>query len=361
MAAGCNTGLLTDSESTGAVSFGLAREAVAGTGASSIGTQSVSTSSAGGPGSAVIGDVEITYDLVEAHHEELGWIELSSSERTENLFPAGSVDSLVSIDSLDPGHYTQIRLSIVAARVQVDGSWESMKVPGEKLKLVDDFDVTPGYLTKLTLVFNSENSVVIAGASGHILLKPVVRLQVNHVPRYQVVLNGGEAEPAEPISSTRSVEEFYGYGQLEAGGLIAEGLTTYRVGKVFLYQESLTGDVFVVFVQNTSGTGSGTTDALTVDLSVDGSDDIASRAQVAVSDDSGELDLTRTSAEGQWKWIREAKTDGGVVTTPTGPWSFTARLVSQTGMTDWRFRDASGSEYSAGIDPDSTITLLKNY
>lgn len=365
--AGCSHGGVAQSDVTqsqGTVTFSIRGGGAIGSSAQPFGTSSISSSGKPSWVNPDIGEVEITYDLVEVHEEELGWIELSSEERTESLSNEENVDTFADVTELQAGHYTQIRLSIVAARVEIDGTWRSMRVPSEKLKLVGEFDIQPGALTRLTLLFDADASVVVAGNSGQVLLKPVVKLAVESAPQFELFINDGTPRPISPISDTKSMEEFYGYADLQANGLIDAGLTTYRVGKVFLYHEASTGEVFIVFVQNTSGDGSNTGfDELELNFSINGSEDISGYCTAVIIDDDSqnEIDLTRTSGEAYWRWLPEVKTDGGAISTPAGSWTFMSTLIAKVGLEDWVYRDGSGTEFSAGVDPGATITVRKNF
>ncbi len=76
---------------------------------------------------------------------------------------------------LDPGQYGQVRLSIDKAQVTVQGQTLDARVPSGRLKIVGGFSLDAGGTTIVTLDFDAEKSVVIAG-KRNVLIKPVIKM-----------------------------------------------------------------------------------------------------------------------------------------------------------------------------------------
>lgn len=378
MLAGCSAGIFSSSAQSGAQSdsrdesesraqsINESAISVALTDASTAETQSgavstLSPSSGDGPpsgsappsgSSAEIEGVQVTHSRIEVHHAEQGWFAISTDTETTKLSATGRVNEFMNIGELPDGEYSQIRLTIESAEATVNGSEEAVTVPSGALKLVEEFRVKAGYLTELTLVFDAQESIVVAGASGKVLLKPVVKLDSAFIPRFQARVNGGTFEVVTPESSQAAVEDYYDYRFPSPRGPV-RSLVTPRVGKIFLYEEQASGELYVIFL--TQGRGV----QLNLDLSIDGNDDISDLASVPVSDESGELSASR-DPEATWNIVTRA-IDGGVLDIRPESWEMTARLLRERRMRDWVYHSADGNQLSAGTNRGATITLRRNF
>lgn len=79
---------------------------------------------------------------------------------------------------------TQIRMSIDEVVVTHLGEEKIAELPGDKLKVVRPFDVVADQATVLTLDFDANQSVVIAG-NGQVRFKPTVKLLIRKEDRGQ--------------------------------------------------------------------------------------------------------------------------------------------------------------------------------
>ena len=99
---------------------------------------------------------------------------------------------------LDPGQYNQVRLLIDNAEVTVKGEAVIARVPSDRLRIVGGFSLEAGETTILTLDFDAEKSVVIAG-TRNVLIKPVIKMLTRRGDRpLNESLEVGEATEAEP-------------------------------------------------------------------------------------------------------------------------------------------------------------------
>ncbi len=142
--------------------------------------------------------VYVTIARIEVHHDTDGsWETVAEPGETFNLLElVGGVRAPLGVTSLDPGHYTQMRLIIGEtadaglnlfsephpfANYVIDGEdvIHTLKVPSGTntgLKIVNGFDIGAGQNTDILLDFDAKRSVVKAGKSGQYLLKPTVKV-----------------------------------------------------------------------------------------------------------------------------------------------------------------------------------------
>lgn len=319
-----------------------------------------------------ISSVHVTFGSVEVHRAGGGWTTLADSAGDAELTALTDVGAKVGLADLPEGHYTQLRLIITGATAVIDGETVTLTVPSGRLYLVAEFDIAAGIETTLTLTFDARRSVVIAGGSGKVLLKPVLKLDVGMTaepqPQYTIqspAVNGGEPLEVAPLSRAESAEDFYGYVGPDALGLEDEGLTAPDVSKLFLYENTNDGSLHAMFVHNVLDLSrSGVAAQLALNLILNGLDDLAGLATATVSDDNMELSVARTGAEGDWRWS-PAHTDGGVLSLGAGAgttWALTAEVQSGfTGFSAWVFRDASGTEHDLGLAAGATVTVEKHW
>lgn len=122
--------------------------------------------------------VEIVAEQVQVHSASTGeWITVVEEPVTFDLIAVAGIEEVLGSGTLEPGEYTQIRLTITSTTLTVDGEQIEATVPGETLRIVRPFTIEAGETTIATLDFNAEKSVVAQG-TGRYLLKPVVTLLV---------------------------------------------------------------------------------------------------------------------------------------------------------------------------------------
>jgi hypothetical protein len=131
---------------------------------------------------------------IEAHMAEgVGWTNIAEDPGEfdlKELFIYQLEDFLAS-QIVTAGKYTQLRFDVETVTIVVDGEEAEAKVPSGKIKLVGEFEVPDGGITKVTLDFNGEKSVLAipgweGGEGPEYIFKPVIKLLVN-----------GEPQPAE--------------------------------------------------------------------------------------------------------------------------------------------------------------------
>ena len=131
-----------------------------------------------------ISSIDITASVIEIHKagdggEEGEWIALNITMPVFDLIELkeGGLEETLAAGNVTAGKYTQIRMTIEAVEVILDGQSQDATVPSGKLKFVRPFEVMEGRTTVLTLDFDAGKSVTITGA-GKVILRPVVTLNV---------------------------------------------------------------------------------------------------------------------------------------------------------------------------------------
>ncbi len=127
--------------------------------------------------------VLVTINEVSVHQAGGSWVSLSLSQSPYTIdllqFADGNTTELVPPAVLASGRYTQIRLGIVSAAIQINGVEEplSLEVPSGTLKTdkTFQFDVAEGGAVDLTVDFDLSRSIVAKGSGGY-QLKPVLHL-----------------------------------------------------------------------------------------------------------------------------------------------------------------------------------------
>lgn len=124
--------------------------------------------------------IEIKASNVEAHMSgatEDHWISLLKEPPVFDLVKAIGVNVLLGTSNVAAGKYTQVRLDITDVTVTLNGKQVKATVPSDKLKLVGEITVEEGKKTLISLDFDAEKSIVLAG-QDKVSFKPVVRLVV---------------------------------------------------------------------------------------------------------------------------------------------------------------------------------------
>jgi len=125
-----------------------------------------------------------------------GWITVAGS-KTIDLIQVKGVNDLLGETSLDPGKYTQIRLSISSATAVIDGVSHTLTIPSGTLKFIHPFEIENNKTTSLIIDFNADNSIVEAG--DKYILKPVVRISTEFEKKEK-----GEAERIKNQQATEA-------------------------------------------------------------------------------------------------------------------------------------------------------------
>ena len=125
-----------------------------------------------------------------------GWITVVGSKNVD-LIQVKGVNDLLGETSLDPGKYTQIRLSISSATAIIDGVSHTLTIPSGTLKFIHPFEIENNKTTSLILDFNADSSIVKAG--DKYILKPVVRISTEFEKKEK-----GEAERIKNQQATEA-------------------------------------------------------------------------------------------------------------------------------------------------------------
>ena len=117
----------------------------------------------------------------EDEEDEGEWVEWILNEPTEyNLIELKDQSILLSEEELTPGKYTQIRLFITDASIDIELG--EIGVPVEipsvyqtGIKLIHPFEIIAGETIELTIDFDAEKSIVKTG-NGSYKLMPVIKI-----------------------------------------------------------------------------------------------------------------------------------------------------------------------------------------
>ena len=127
---------------------------------------------------AAITAIDITAEEVQIHRAADGeWVTVVEGPVSFDLIAVAGIEEVLGSETLAPGEYTQIRLSIISVTITEDGQENEAEVPSETLRVVRPFTVFAGQTTIVTLDFDAERSVIEQG-TGRFLLRPVVTLLV---------------------------------------------------------------------------------------------------------------------------------------------------------------------------------------
>jgi len=110
--------------------------------------------------------------------EEADWIPLDilKGKETFDLLKIKGIEEVLVVTELEPGKYTQIRMTIDNIQVKLDdGDPQNATLPSGKLKFTHPFDIVEGQTATLIFDFDAEKSVNVTG-SDNIIFKPVIKL-----------------------------------------------------------------------------------------------------------------------------------------------------------------------------------------
>jgi hypothetical protein len=103
-----------------------------------------------------------------------GWKVVTNASKTFDLIALRNVKELLGTTELEAGKYTQIRLYISSAKLQIGGVTQSLKIPSGAIKLIHPFTISANATTTLTIDFDAEESVHQAG--DKYLMKPTIKI-----------------------------------------------------------------------------------------------------------------------------------------------------------------------------------------
>ena len=116
--------------------------------------------------------VYVTFSAVDIHEsgkDNATWTNVVSTKTTVDLAALTNVTQLLGSVRLSPGHYEQIRLSVVNATGYLAGSNTELTITippdNASLKIVGQFTVNSGQTTKLTVDINLAASLHLVGTT----------------------------------------------------------------------------------------------------------------------------------------------------------------------------------------------------
>jgi len=105
-----------------------------------------------------------------------GWITVVDETKSYNLLElVDTPGEVMGETTLSAGKYTQIRLSVVEAKLTLDNETYDVKVPSKRFYWIHPFNIESGKITTLTLDFDAADSIKETGSNKYIL-KPVVKI-----------------------------------------------------------------------------------------------------------------------------------------------------------------------------------------
>lgn len=209
-------------------------------------------------------NVNIVVTRVEVHKagsdSSSGWVVINNNSATYDLLTLRNGASVVlGNNSLDVGHYTQIRLILgTGSNIVVDGITFSLDVASGSqtgIKLNREFEIEEGLIYELLLDFDAQRSIVLTG-NGQYKLKPVIRV----VPTIISGTISGKVNPLDAeasiyvMSGTDTVSSTFAEATSGSFKFIALLAGTYSVkvspGNV-IYDDTSIANVVVTAKQNT--------------------------------------------------------------------------------------------------------------
>jgi hypothetical protein len=129
--------------------------------------------------------IMVTANNIQVHNAaaaEDTWVTLIDKAITFDLVAIQGVEMLLGTKDIAEGKYTQIRLDVSKVVVTIQGKDYDAKLPGEKLKVVQPWEIKAGQKTILTLDFDADKFVVVTGQND-VQVKPVIKLDVTQGDR----------------------------------------------------------------------------------------------------------------------------------------------------------------------------------
>ncbi len=136
----------------------------------------------------------VTISEVSAHASGGSWFTVLKAERTCDLKQLTGVQDILGTTQLQPGHYTQIRLSVSSATIYFDSASTGtpcaatvpagakgtvVTVSSGQLILNREFDLAEGATTSILLDFQGDPSVIQTG-NGAYRMTPVISIASVH-------------------------------------------------------------------------------------------------------------------------------------------------------------------------------------
>lgn len=116
---------------------------------------------------------------------------------------------LLSSEQLLPGKYTQLRVFLYdQATIFVDEVEYELNIPSvvqTGIKLIRPFEITPGYITELTLDFDAQKSIIKTG-NGEYKLKPVIGIISNSYSQDELYLGSISGLVYDKLNETVFIE-----------------------------------------------------------------------------------------------------------------------------------------------------------
>ncbi len=166
----------------------------------------------------------VTSSKIEAQvtgaNGESGWRTILEKPPVFDLVAVTAIEASLGTNLLPEGTYQQVRLSVDKVVVTVAGVDKEAEVPSDKLRVVGGFEVAAGKTTVVTLDFDAEKSVVLAGPK--VMVKPVVKLLVKQP--------ADKPDPAKgPLTSAARVQLVLAQDKSEARFLARETIANVPV------------------------------------------------------------------------------------------------------------------------------------
>ncbi len=121
--------------------------------------------------------VDVQFSAVYIHEANAAadsWTRLPITAGTIDLASLTNVSEVLSSARLGPGHYTQIRINVTSATgTMLGGATVDFTVPSGELKTTQEFNVTSGKTTTLTVDIDLTRSIVELG-NGTWIFTPVL-------------------------------------------------------------------------------------------------------------------------------------------------------------------------------------------
>ncbi|MFH0736250.1 MAG: DUF4382 domain-containing protein [bacterium] len=154
-------------------------------------------------------EVNVVVVRVEVHKagadSNSNWVVLNNTETTYNLLKLrNGASAIIGTNSLESGHYTQIRLilgtgnTIVVNGVRFGLDVSSVSETG--IKLNHEFDIQTGSLYELVLDFDVQHSIIFTGNERY-KLSPVIRV----VPLLKAGTISGKVLPIDAYASVDAI------------------------------------------------------------------------------------------------------------------------------------------------------------
>jgi hypothetical protein len=136
------------------------------------------------------------------------WLPLNMLEGAEqfDLLEIKGLEEVLAVGDLEPGKYTQLRISVESVEVTFGDNeeYQEAEVTGGELKFVRPFDVVEDETTILLLDFDAEKSVNTTG-QGEINVKPVVKLTIQQGKPHDLASVEGTISKVDAESGTVSI------------------------------------------------------------------------------------------------------------------------------------------------------------